>query len=666
MKRFILTALILVLVICSLSIVANADLTTKQTEALMNFTSQFISQGNQAGKLVYGGQDGYKSIQFRLVNITSLEVNGTRYTYMGNGAAGYATYEQYETGVIDGGDFVPGNYISLGCAEFVAAMYKGALGFNFDYAIAGHASAWTTKIYTSKEYTFTSPSTMANISNVLAADGKTSIPLFDVITNTSSSSVFFSATEMAKWKAGDILVGVYPDQNNGLGIGHVVMYAGNGEIYEASSTPRYYNGKYLGYNVHKCSCISSIFSPDYPIYQCLRIHDGVLDSDFEGYPMNIDFSKLSTSASFTDTKAPKFTDITVSTSGTSGYFSVKFTATDSYGTGRPVYLASRPNIMVRGTEQGESGVLGYYMAASSTTTPPEPQVSWYDRKEDTYITTRAAGKYSVWVHDEAFNNSGRYELTIEVNGDYVFKDPDGYTIAAKCAHITRSYHAAKAASHASTGNTVYYSCDTCGAFFATAKSTVILQPSAVIIPKIAHDDNGWITTATEHWHECSCGYIGDRGTHTGGTATCDALAVCSVCGASYGTKPAHSMTHTARVEATISSTGNVEYYYCSSCEKYYSDAAGTKEIAAANIVIPKLTFVVGDATGDGKINGLDIIRIKNYLAAYDYDTETSTVEIAPGANCTGDKKINGLDVIRLKNYLAAYDYDTGTSSVVLG
>ena len=83
-------------------------------------------------------------------------------------------------------------------------------------------------------------------------------------------------------------------------------------------------------------------------------------------------------------------------------------------------------------------------------------------------------------------------------------------------------------------------------------------------------------------------------------------------------------------------------------------------------VIEILDFVRGDATGDGKINGLDIIRIKNYLANYNYETGTSTYELSAGADATGDGKINGLDVIRIKNYLANYNYETGTSSVILG
>lgn len=76
--------------------------------------------------------------------------------------------------------------------------------------------------------------------------------------------------------------------------------------------------------------------------------------------------------------------------------------------------------------------------------------------------------------------------------------------------------------------------------------------------------------------------------------------------------------------------------------------------------------VCGDATGDNVIDGLDIIRIKNYLTNFDYETATSTTEILPGADANGDGVIDGLDIIRLKKYIANYDYETGTSTVELG
>lgn len=92
----------------------------------------------------------------------------------------------------------------------------------------------------------------------------------------------------------------------------------------------------------------------------------------------------------------------------------------------------------------------------------------------------------------------------------------------------------------------------------------------------------------------------------------------------------------------------------------------TEHFSYYALVEEQVGFVYGDANGDAVIDGRDVVRLKNYLANYDYDTETSTVEIFDGADANGDGIIDGRDVIRLKNYLANYDYDTDSSTVTLG
>ncbi len=95
----------------------------------------------------------------------------------------------------------------------------------------------------------------------------------------------------------------------------------------------------------------------------------------------------------------------------------------------------------------------------------------------------------------------------------------------------------------------------------------------------------------------------------------------------------------------------------------YAASASSGKIDVQNSV-PELVY--GDATGDGLVDNKDLVRIKKYLAAYDYDTETSSVEISPGADATGDGTVDNKDLVRLKKYLASYDYDREESSVILG
>ncbi len=48
------------------------------------------------------------------------------------------------------------------------------------------------------------------------------------------------------------------------------------------------------------------------------------------------------------------------------------------------------------------------------------------------------------------------------------------------------------------------------------------------------------------------------------------------------------MAHTAAVAATCTTAGNTEYWYCTKCGKYFSDAAAEHEIALADTVIAAL------------------------------------------------------------------------------
>lgn len=80
--------------------------------------------------------------------------------------------------------------------------------------------------------------------------------------------------------------------------------------------------------------------------------------------------------------------------------------------------------------------------------------------------------------------------------------------------------------------------------------------------------------------------------HTGGTATCTERAVCEVCGKAYGEPDPKNHTdlqHIPAKAATKTAEGNIEYWYCEDCDKYFADAAATKEIKQADTVTAKLS-----------------------------------------------------------------------------
>ena len=115
-----------------------------------------------------------------------------------------------------------------------------------------------------------------------------------------------------------------------------------------------------------------------------------------------------------------------------------------------------------------------------------------------------------------------------------------------------------------------------------------------------HQSDKWEHNDTEHWQVCTCGVVFNKAAHSGGKATCKAKAVCDICKESYGSLDQNShadLKHIAAKAATAAAEGNIEYWYCEYCDKYFSDAAATKEITKAQTVTAKLPPKI--TAGDG-------------------------------------------------------------------
>ena len=129
-----------------------------------------------------------------------------------------------------------------------------------------------------------------------------------------------------------------------------------------------------------------------------------------------------------------------------------------------------------------------------------------------------------------------------------------------------------------------YTCTECGA--------TKIEP----IPATGHSwKSDWTSDATHHWHECAnknCDVTDNAGKkgyaeHSGGKATCKAQAVCEICKESYGSLDPNNHTDLKHIDAkaaTAAEEGNIEYWYCDGCKKYFSDAAAKTEITKAATV----------------------------------------------------------------------------------
>ena len=96
-------------------------------------------------------------------------------------------------------------------------------------------------------------------------------------------------------------------------------------------------------------------------------------------------------------------------------------------------------------------------------------------------------------------------------------------------------------------------------------------------------------------HTRKCTVDGCKGVETmdcsGGKATCTEKAVCEYCGKAYGELDVNNHTdlkHFPAKAATKTAEGNIEYWYCGGCDKYYSDKDGINEIKKADTVTAKL------------------------------------------------------------------------------
>ena len=120
----------------------------------------------------------------------------------------------------------------------------------------------------------------------------------------------------------------------------------------------------------------------------------------------------------------------------------------------------------------------------------------------------------------------------------------------------------------------------------TAEMTVTVNDGHTFGEWVSNDDGT---------HTRKCTVDGCNGLETkdcsGGKATCKDKAVCEVCGKAYGEpdpKNHTALKHIPAKAATEDAEGNIEYWYCSGCNQYYSDKYGTKEIKKADTVTAKL------------------------------------------------------------------------------
>lgn len=243
--------------------------------------------------------------------------------------------------------------------------------------------------------------------------------------------------------------------------------------------------------------------------------------------------------------------------------------------------------------------------------------------------------------DTTLTNHGLITLrgTLNRDGTIICDSHNGGTATcvdkARCDICLAVYGDVDAANH--TGSLVW-------AYTETSHTQKYDCCGAVVVAEEAHD-----------WADGKCTKCGYTCKHAVGTpATCVDKAVCQYCGESFGDVDAanHSdLRHVTKVDATATADGNIEYWYCAGCGKYYSDAAATREITKDATVIPAIKSA--DTTVK-PVGGKD---------TWSKGSGTLDFVVEPGAQNIV-VKVDGKDV-DARNYTLTTDAKTGKTTVSL-
>ena len=123
----------------------------------------------------------------------------------------------------------------------------------------------------------------------------------------------------------------------------------------------------------------------------------------------------------------------------------------------------------------------------------------------------------------------------------------------------------------------------------------------------------------------------------------------------------HTLEYIPKRSATTTSEGNIEYWYCGKCGKYFSDVKTTKEITLADTVIPKLPPEAASADEEKTVSGGE-------TAADEKSGDTSAGASTAAAVKVGDsvKKTQGtVKITSTKNRTVAFTKAKNKASVVV-
>ena len=211
--------------------------------------------------------------------------------------------------------------------------------------------------------------------------------------------------------------------------------------------------------------------------------------------------------------------------------------------------------------------------------------------------------------------------------------------------------AAKEATCTEVGNIEYWTCPVCKKIFSDINGKTEIAAENTVIGKLEHNyENGKCT---------ACGAVDANHTHTGGTATCQAKAVCTICNEEYGELAEHSWNGGEVTKAATCTEKGVKTYTCTvdGC-----GATKTEDIAMLPHTETEIPPVAATCTTAGSAAGVKCSVCETVLTApeiisalgHKYGTDWTSDVLNHWHECTvcGDKTDT-----------AAHTEDSGTVTV---
>lgn len=163
-------------------------------------------------------------------------------------------------------------------------------------------------------------------------------------------------------------------------------------------------------------------------------------------------------------------------------------------------------------------------------------------------------------------------------------DPDNTVVRPVYGAHSLTFVEEKEPTCTEQGKEEHYICSGCRALFRDSEGKEKISEEDIVISPMGHDETGeWETNSEQHWKLCMrCNTEIMLGNHTFSEyeQTQDNVWTrkCTICGYSeFSEHIEHTLSHHEAVEATCTEEGNIEYWKCIICGKYFDAKTASED-----------------------------------------------------------------------------------------